>query len=108
MVLELSIYNPEHAATVIGQLPVNRLENMIRLLERAPNGDPAIPAMVTQIKAEISDRKLRAFIEDFRDETLKAMDFCSDDHCLGKVLDSDLPELFKAIDALAERIFKRA
>lgn len=43
----------------------------------------------------------------FRDSVLAAMDAAADEHGMTKVLDKDLPELFRAIDPLAEKLWLR-
>lgn len=47
------------------------------------------------------------FRQDFRDAVLEAMDEASDKHSMPRVLDADLSELFRTIDALAERLWLR-
>jgi len=43
----------------------------------------------------------------FRDSVLAAMDASCNEHHMARVNDADLPELFVAIDALAERLVLR-
>jgi hypothetical protein len=43
----------------------------------------------------------------FRDTVLASMDDASDEHSMTKVLDKDLPELFKTLDAIAEKLWLR-
>lgn len=47
------------------------------------------------------------FREAFREYVLKAMDDCSFDNEFPKVQDKDLPDLFIALDDLAEKLFLR-
>lgn len=44
----------------------------------------------------------------FRDSILAAMDETADEHGMTKVLDADLPALFRALDPLAEKLWLRA
>lgn len=48
-----------------------------------------------------------AFRQDFRDSVLEAMDQSSDRHSMPRVIDADLPALFRAIDTLAEKLWLR-
>jgi hypothetical protein len=47
------------------------------------------------------------FRQDFRSFVLDAMDDASEKHGMAMVVDKDLPELFKTLDYLAERLFLR-
>lgn len=50
-------------------------------------------------------------VEDFigflRNAVCEAIDQTVEQHGAGKLLDEDLPELFRAVDALAQKLFQR-
>ena len=52
-------------------------------------------------------QKQAEFQMSFRDNVLKSMDETCSEFGLSNVTDSDLPELFRSIDSLAEKIFLR-
>ena len=47
------------------------------------------------------------FRQDFRDMVLSAMDEACERNGMPKVMDKDLPNLFRALDPLAERLWLR-
>jgi len=51
--------------------------------------------------------QLEGFQGFLRDAVCEAIDKTVEDHGAGKLLDEDLPELFRAIDALAQKLFVR-
>ena len=53
------------------------------------------------------NEKLEAFIEDFREFVLDGMDVATLTHGVKDVEDSDLPELFRFLDKLAEELWER-
>ena len=68
-------------------------------------------ARITEIRARTGNEDLHPDHYDFRqalrDQVLAAMDECAEEHSMTKVLDRDLPALFRAIDPLAERLWLR-
>lgn len=67
-----------------------------------------VAALLDQTGGEIIHPDHYAFRMSFRDAILEA----ADEHCsandIQKIKDRDLPELFRAIDALAERLWLRS
>jgi hypothetical protein len=66
---------------------------------------------IAKIRARTGGEQMHPDHYDFRqalrDAVLEAMDATSAEHGMDKVLDKDLPALFPAIDALAERLWLR-
>jgi hypothetical protein len=47
------------------------------------------------------------FLEEFRNKILTAADEACEDFDVSLIEDSDLPELFKSVDALAKKLWER-
>jgi hypothetical protein len=53
------------------------------------------------------DNPLTTFRDAVRDAVLAALDSAADEAAVPRPTDGDLPELFRAIDPLAERLYTR-
>ncbi len=78
-----------------------------QVAEQLANKD-RVAAILARTGGEIMHPDHYDFREAFRNAVLAAMDECSDEHEFTKVLDADLPELFKALDPLAEKLWLRS